>query len=441
MSAQKVEIAFDGVPAAARTGTASGGVRIVEDVAGSGITSGATAGKIPASRREFSAGELDVTMNATGRSLQDAVTRGAGKLVLVPADPKLGERIVTAGRMLMNFDEGNRLKAMRGEGGTRIRFEPGKGSPPGSVAQESTAERLQAVADPATGSVRTLVQTGNFQYREGDRQATAERASYETGTERLTLTGKPQVWDPDLRARAERILIKIQTGTAEGQGKVESTHTGRGRDGDPTSVLAERVVAERRSQTVRYEGHVRAWRGADVVESAALEIFRAERRVNSGTKVLTSHLQPAAAMGGAAATNGKVLTRPGTIRAEHLEYSDQGRKAAYRGNVRLQTENTTLEADRLDAYFHESGQATEFERAIAEGNVKITQPGRRATGRNAEYYSTDGKIVLTGGPPTLYDAEKGFTSGQSLTFYSRDDRLLVSGGDKSATISRHRIGQ
>ncbi len=444
LAAQRIEISFDGVPSVARRGTASGGVRIIEvaiGAAGASPASGAAPGRSPPARRELSASGLNFTFHASGRSLKDAATRDAGKLVLVPVDARLGERIVTAGRMLMSFDERNRLETMRGEGGTRIRFEPGRNSPPGSVAQESTAERLLAVIDTATGSVRTLEQMGDFHYREGDRQATAERASYQTATESLTLTGKPQVRDSELLARAEKIQIDLASGRAEGQGKVESTHTGGASRADPTSVLADRVVAERRSQTVRYEGHVRAWRGADVVESAALEIFRAERRVRSGTRVLTSHLQPAAAMGGAAATNGKVLTRPVTIRAEHLEYSDQGRRAAYRGSVRLQTENTTLEADRLDAYFRESGQATELERAIAEGNVKITQPGRRATGRHAEYFSADGKIVMSGGPPTLYDAEKGFTSGQSLTFYSRDDRLLVSGGDKSATISRHRIGQ
>jgi lipopolysaccharide export system protein LptA len=208
-------------------------------------------------------------------------------------------------------------------------------------------------------------------------------------------------------------------------------------------VLADRVVADRRSQTVRYEGNVRAWRGADVVESATLDVFRSERRVSSGTRVLTSHLQPAALVEESHVKNGKRPTRPVTIRAEHLEYFDAGRKASYRGSVRMQTESTRLEADRLDAFFAGSpaGKAMELERAVAEGNVKVTQPGRRATGEHAEYFAADAKIVLSGGPPSLYDAEKGFTSGRSLTFYSCDDRLVISGGENSATITRHRIEQ
>ena len=445
LNAERVEVAFTGAPGQAQRGTASGRVRIVQEVAaerGTTAVAGASAGKIPASRRELLTEEIAFTFQNSGRSLKDAATTGAAKLAIVPSDPRLGPRMVTAGRMHMSFDATSRLETMRGEAGTSIRFEPGKGAPPGSVPQESTSERLVALLNPDTGIVQKVEQIGDFHFYHGNRQATARRASYETVTESLTLTGKPQVWDPELRARAERILINVQTGTAEGLGKVESTHTGStGGRADATSVLADRVVAERGSQTVRYQGRVRAWRGTDVVESATLEIFRAERRVSSGSKVLTSHLQPAAAVSGESAKNGQSLTRPATIRAEHLDYTDRGRKAAYRGNVRLQTENTSLEADRLDAYFRERGEASELERAVAQGNVKVTQHGRRATGSRAEYFSADGKIVMTGGPPTLYDAEKGFISGQSLTFYSHDDRLLVSGGDQSTTFSRHRIGQ
>ncbi|MBI4166166.1 MAG: LPS export ABC transporter periplasmic protein LptC [Acidobacteria bacterium] len=444
MEAQRVEIAFAGVPARPQEGNASGGVRITQEaltVLSEALSSSAKSGKVPFSQRELSTAEMRFSFQASGKCLRDADTVGPGKLVMVPLDPRLGPRTVTAGRMRMNFDLLNRLETMRGEGGTRIRFEPGRNAPAGSLAQEATADLLVARLDPPTESVRMLDQTGNFQFQEGERHATADQASYVTATESLTLTGKPQVWDAEMRARAGKIMLDLASGRAEGLSRVESTHTGDAGTEEPTSVLADRVIVERRGQTVRYEGHVRAWRGTDVVESAALEILRAERRVSSGSQVLTSHMQAAADVKKPSETSNQAQVGPATIRADHLEYLDQGRKAIYRGHVRLQTENTILEADRLDAYFKASGNSSELERAIADGNVKITQPGRRATGGHAEYFSADGKIVLSGGPPALYDEEKGFTSGQSLTFYSHDDRLVVSGGDKSTTISRHRIGQ
>ena len=85
--------------------------------------------------------------------------------------------------------------------------------------------------------------------------------------------------------------------------------------------------------------------------------------------------------------------------------------------------------------------ASEVDRAVAEGHVTVVQPSRRATGEHAEYFAAPGKILVTGGPPTLYDAEKGFTTGQQLTFFLRDDRIFLDGGKESPTLFKHRIPQ
>src|SRR5208282_128473 len=113
----------------------------------------------------------------------------------------------------------------------------------------------------------------------------------------------------------------------------------------PTNVLADRMVALKQSQTVHYEGHVRAWQGTDVVESSALDVNRTQKRVSSGSQVVTIFLQPAtmeSEPGGAAHSSGG--TRPGTVHADFLEYFDQGRRARYHGNVRMVTESTTLQS-------------------------------------------------------------------------------------------------
>ena len=205
------------------------------------------------------------------------------------------------------------------------------------------------------------------------------------------------------------------------------------------------MVAQRRSQVVHYEGNVRAWRGADVVESSSLDVYRMAKRMSSGSQVLTSHLQPASYAAGAAPSSGtpRRETRPLTVRADFLEYFDEGSKASYRGHVKLQTETTTMEADKMDVYFSRLGtnQESEVERAMAEGHVVVVQPGRRATGEHGEYFAGPGKIVLTGGPPTISDVEKGFTTGQRLTLFVHDDRLLVDGGDGSPSLSQHRVAQ
>lgn len=227
---------------------------------------------------------------------------------------------------------------------------------------------------------------------------------------------------------------------------------------DTTNVLAERVTADRSKQLVHYEGHVRAWHGPDVVEAPSLDIYRADRRIVAAHGVLTSDLaaapwktdaqqdsSPTVSRTGSAASgshNPKAkpeVAQPVTIRADRLEYLELGRTAAYRGHVRMDQAGATLEADRLDAFFSKAapGQPSELERAVANGSVTVVEPGRRATGDHAEYFAAEGRIELSGGPPTLCDTEKGFTTGQTLTFFMRSDTLQVDGGQGFRALSKH----
>jgi lipopolysaccharide export system protein LptA len=167
------------------------------------------------------------------------------------------------------------------------------------------------------------------------------------------------------------------------------------------------------------------------------------KRLSSGSQVLTSHLQPASYAAGTAPSSETPQheTRPLTVRADFLDYFDADSKASYRGHVKLQTETTTMEGDKMDVYFSRlaTHQESEVERAMAEGHVVVVQPGRRATGEHGEYFAGPGKIVLTGGPPNIHDVEKGFTTGQRLTVFVHDDRLLVDGGGGSPSLSQHRV--
>ncbi len=458
------------------SGSASGDVRLTfvsSAAAGSDSPRRAAADNLSTERKNLTASQVRFTFRPEGWNLQEAQTVGPGQLVLDPPGPTVGERVITAGQLLMAFDTQGRPETLRGLSHTRAVFQPPLHAPVGSLPQESSSDNLEATFDPATQALRTVEQVGDYQFREGDRQARAEQAQYSSESEVLTLTGHPLIWDANTRIGAERIVLNIPAGWAEGLGKVQSTHfegvdhtvlpggAGLGtalgdhkgrpyerpRNAGPsqtTNVLADRMLAERRSQFVHYEGHVRAWHGQDVVESSSLDVYRKEQRVSSGSSVLTSHLQPAfRVQAGASRTAAKPATRPVTIRADRLEGFEQGRKASYRGNVQLQTENTTLKADRVDLYFSTTAnlEASEVERAVADGHVTVVEPTRHASGEHAEYYAAPGKILVTGGPPALYDTEKGFTTGQRLTFFIHDDRLLVDGGNESPALSQHRISQ
>jgi lipopolysaccharide export system protein LptA len=510
LDAGRVHVSFTGAHVHPTNGEASGDVHLISEPGASrGISQGAKAG--PGSRRlareELGAADLEFTFRPADATLDSAQTVGPGKLSLISADPRSGNRIITAGQFQMTFDLQSRLKDLRGLAPTQIQFEPAPSAPRGSVAMESRGDHLQASIDSASGAVQSMSQIGHFRFSDADRRATADRADYSDQGDVLTLNGTPVVSDPNTRLRADHVVVHLATNTVEGWGHVSTTRAGEladqgqargakdraaspttgGADDQFTNVLADGVSADRNQQIFRYLGHVRAWRGAEVIEAPELDLYRVERRIVADSGAVTSDLQPsppkkspqggpapAESITGAsagpdspvdsgaraenptslllsvesrqtsqAATRKTGATQPVTIRADHLEYRDLEHKAVYRGHVRMDSSGATLECGRLDAYFTapEPGQPSQLDRAVAEDHVILTEPGRRAVGNHADYFAREGKIVITGGPPSLYDAHKGFTTGRSLTFFTQDDSLIVDGGSGFRSRSEHRLSQ
>jgi lipopolysaccharide export system protein LptA len=442
--AQELDLNFDPVTHVPADGVAMGQVHLTINRAQRSQddppASPALGGKI--AKEDLATEKILFSFRPKGKNLREAETAGPGTLMLFPENPKAGERTVTAARFLMAFDSSSHLESFRGTGGTKIVF----AQPPDSRNQTpavSTARELEATFDPATEIMRSVEQSGDFHFHNGTLEAKAEKARDLAREQKLTLTGRPEVWDASTRARADQIVLLLASDAAEGIGGVHAIHTNpQNPSAPPTNVVAHRMIADRRAQVVHYEGHVRAWRGTDVVESSSLNVYRNERRVSTNSRVITSHLQPASS-GSIGKKESPPGPRPLTIRADRLEYLDSGRKARYDGNVELSTEDTRIDADRLDVYFSSGRKQedSEVERAVAEGHVKIVQPMRYAKGENAVYDARTGKVVMTGGPPTVYDTEKGSMTGQRLTFYIHDDRLLVDGNANSPVISRHRVAQ
>ena len=82
-----------------------------------------------------------------------------------------------------------------------------------------------------------------------------------------------------------------------------------------------------------------------------------------------------------------------------------------------------------------------LDRMVAQGHVVIQQPGRRAEGQRLVYTASDDKFVLTGGPPSIFDAERGKITGVSLTFFRADDRVLVEGEASTPVVTQTRVAR
>jgi lipopolysaccharide export system protein LptA len=80
-----------------------------------------------------------------------------------------------------------------------------------------------------------------------------------------------------------------------------------------------------------------------------------------------------------------------------------------------------------------------LEKIIASGSVVVTQPTRHATGDKLTYTSEDDRLILTGGPPSIFDAERGKITGVSLTLFRRDDRVIVDGNSSLPAVTNTRV--
>jgi lipopolysaccharide export system protein LptA len=85
--------------------------------------------------------------------------------------------------------------------------------------------------------------------------------------------------------------------------------------------------------------------------------------------------------------------------------------------------------------------ANKIDQIVADGHVVVIQPQRRGVGTHLTYTASDDRFVLTGNSPSIFDAERGKVTGDSLTFYKRDDRVLVEGKGNSPAFTESRVAR
>ena len=430
-------------------------------------------------------GTQDVEMTAPvmdfivkdGRLLERAETSGPPQIVIT--QPGANQKtVVTAAKFTAKFTEQNRLATLHGEPDAKIvssLIQPSKidaskagssktGSP-GQSDRVSTSRMLDVAFFPE-GGVRSITQTGGFTYLDGTQKAWAQRGEYTTEDQLAVLTGSPRVVDGGMTTTAQTIRMNRVTGDAFAEGNVKSTYSdlkaqpdgGMLASSDPIHVTSRSMTANRSTAIAIYTGDARLWQDANVVEAPTLQFDRDHRTilaqgVGQGEVSVGTGLRPVRA--GQVTTvlvqvdkNGTVT--PVRITSARLNYVDAERRIFLDGGVTAKASDATMTGQRMTVSLLPRSQSKagtnpampgQVERIIAEDQVVIIQPTRRATGERLVYTSADDKYVLTGGPPSIFDAERGKTTGDSLTFYKHDDRVLVDGRETSPAITRTQVAR
>jgi len=462
-----VEFKNDGPqPAEARAGRATlsfGGKNVVENVDAEQqvklIEHQRTKGK-PAQDVEVSAPAMKFLV-AAGRRLTRAETFGPPEIAMLPVDNKTSQTYVTADKFVAMFDALGQLSEVHGEPNARVVTRaPAPTHEPDRV---STSSSIDAHFRPGTG-IEALVQQGNFHYSSGTQQAFAGSARYTPRDQILALNDSPQIIDTGMETTARRVRLNRASGDGFADGDVRTSYSDLKpqpdgallSSGDPIHVTADHMTAHRNSSIATYAGSARLWQNANVVEAPSIRFQKEQRSLtadsSSNQKVETTLI----------GTDKSGRAMPVAVSADHLSYRDSDRIAHFDGGVTVRGSDLTITSDHMDAYLLRSVQEgtpspvqttatgnappaqenqglAKLDKIIASGSVVITEPNRRATGHQLVYTASDDKFVLTGGPPSIFDAEHGKITGVSLTLFRGDDRVVVEGDSSSPAITRTRV--
>jgi lipopolysaccharide export system protein LptA len=265
----------------------------------------------------------------------------------------------------------------------------------------------------------------------------------------------------------------------------------------PTHVTSEQLDGNSQTGRALYTGHARMWQGESVLEADSIELLRETRVMNAlgniravfpqaaattpgaspagAANVAAGNTAPASSVTPAAKTvstssagsNAQKKSPLWHVTAQSLMYSDAESHAHLEHDVIAVSADQKMRAPIVDLYFTRgvstaggatpgaTGVATgtpggtsagappngpqQISKAIGNGGTTVEEDGRKAVAERGVYTASDGKFVMSGGDPTLYDGAEGNTHGRQLTFFLADDTIIVDSENGSRIVTHHRV--
>ncbi len=388
---------------------------------------------VPGKSQELHAAAVDVFVK-NGKKIERAVTSAGPAEIVREQAP--GKTTISAGHFETTFNDQNRPASLYGTPDTKI-----VDSLPGKPDRVLTAHELTAKFNDK-GEIVSADQSGDFHYQDGTQTASADRAKYVAAEETVLLTGSPRVMDTGITLTGDSIQLNRKTRSAFAQDNVKTTYTNMSAQpsgamlasSDPIHVTGTSVNFNSATGIARYTKS-RLWQGPNIVEAPTINFDRNKRSLQAQG----SQIGQVASVFVQKDKTGKLT--PVNVTSDKLSYVDSERKAIFSGHVIVRAQDTTITSETVQVILlprksqTETQSASQLDRIEAQGDIKIQQGSRRATGTRLVYTAAEDKMVLTGTPnqrPSIFDAERGQISGDSLTFFTHDGRVLVGSGEPSS---------
>jgi lipopolysaccharide export system protein LptA len=319
---------------------------------------------------------------------------------------------------------------------------------------------------------------------------TAQRAAYDSATDKLKLTGEVHWKNDSGQLIAPTVVVNRQTQDADADGGVQATlfsasgavstkgaPPAQAKPGEApaavTHILAASAQMHHVTQISEFRGSdahpAKMWQDASQVEAATL-LFDGAKHTFSARPAASGSLihavftgKPSAPKAGAPARAASVLRAA----SPKMDYNDLRREATFNGGVIFDGTMGEVRGQRAVVFLMPADQKPDqqsaakapsapvltqqvltapptpfsgsLDRVVVYGDVQLQQPGRKGAGDQLLYTAATGNYVLTGTParpPVVVDAQQGSITGATLLFSDAGSTIVVAGDPATKTRVR-----
>jgi lipopolysaccharide export system protein LptA len=361
--------------------------------------------------------------------------------------------VLKAERMTIDYGAKNEIQSFHATAASTETFptEDDRKKKKTNLATAFTSSKTIDASFDDKGQLKQMKQSENFRYTEGDRKAQADSATLENDSNVMDLEKSARISDASGSTAGDHIQIDQSTGDFDARGHVSTTRLPEQKKAEsamldkdePTLGTADRVTSANRNHLIHYDGNAVVWQTSNRIQADRIDIDRDKKSLIADGKVITQ-FEDKPKDETASKTAQPASPTYTIVKSQHMVYTDPDRLANYTGGVDFWRPAMTVKSATLKAYLNEqdSDADSRINHAFGDGKVEIVQfaADRQRVGNSehAEYYTDEGKVILTGGEPKLNDTKRGNTRGDKLTWFTNEDRLVVEGAPERKAQSRIR---
>ncbi|HEY0426570.1 MAG TPA: LPS export ABC transporter periplasmic protein LptC [Pyrinomonadaceae bacterium] len=380
-----------------------------------------------AANKKLTADSVKTSFHANGKDLAKAEAVGNAELYVEPlrASAENYRTTINAPRFDCDFfDSGNNARSC--SAGVKAKVVRVPTVPTDTRGNQTlVADKLNAAFGQSTQDVEQLEAVGNTKFSELDRNGIAERIVFTANDGMVRLRGgEPTVWDSNARAKAGEIDWDTRGDKSVLRGKVSTTYYSQNQTGgatpfgdikSPVFVTSDEANFDHRAETAVYTGNARAWQESNYVRADRLTLNQKEGKLFGEGSVQSVLYNAKQTVGG------KKSDAPVSASSQKIFYSKESRQLRYEGDVDIRQGTDRITAGVANVYLKSNN---ELSQTVAENNVIVTQPNRRATGDWAQYTADTEMVVLRGNPARIEDAENGSSQSAQLTVNMRTKNVV-----------------